>query len=96
LTRLGKRLYFSADDGVSGLELWTTKGTGKSTRRLKDLQPGPGGAFPSGFARLAKRLYFAADDGSRGRELWVTNGKRKGTRLVKDINPAGGSVFCAD
>src|SRR5262245_58459971 len=41
----GSTLYFTADDGSSGVELWRTDGTGPSTRLVKDINPG-GGSEP--------------------------------------------------
>lgn len=61
---------FSASDGVSGLELWTTDGTPEGTRRFADLFPGPGGAAPLQLTVSGSRLFFVADEGEHGRELW--------------------------
>jgi len=33
-------LYFAANDGISGLELWKTDGTGAGTVMVKDICPG--------------------------------------------------------
>jgi ELWxxDGT repeat protein len=86
LTRLGTRLYFTADDGTSGSELWRTDGTRKGTTRVKDINPGEDDSDPTDFVRLGDRLYFRADDGTTGFELWRSDGTPRGTRLVKDIN----------
>jgi ELWxxDGT repeat protein len=98
--RLGKHVYFVADNGVKGRELWRTNGTRKGTRLVKDIDPGdddmipgPDSGSPSGFTKLGKRLYFGASDGEEGGELWRTDGTRKGTKQVKDIDP--GSVGSA-
>ena len=40
--RMGERLLFFADDGVSGLELWSTDGSTTGTRMLADTSPYPG------------------------------------------------------
>ena len=94
MTRLGKRLYFSADDGEHGYELWVTDGTRKGTKLLRDIREG-GSSNARVFTRFGKRLYFAADDGVHDFELWVTDGTKKGTKLFADINPAGPAVFCS-
>jgi ELWxxDGT repeat protein len=39
-------LYFIADDGVSGEELWKTDGTDAGTVLVKDINPGAGGSGP--------------------------------------------------
>jgi ELWxxDGT repeat protein len=71
--RLGDWLYFPADDGSTGSELWRTNGT--VTSRVADINTAPGGSsYPQGFTALGDWLYFAADDGTNGTELWRTNG----------------------
>jgi ELWxxDGT repeat protein len=95
LTVLSKSLFFIADDGVHGRELWVTKGTPQSTVMVRDVnsQPAffPGGGTwssdPSEPTVLKGKVYFAADDGVHGRELWVSDGTAKGTVQVLDVQP---------
>ncbi len=89
-TVVGNTVYFAADDGVHGQELWTTDGTAAGTRMVKDLSPTVGSpdfeltGSPSG-SRLSEsiafngRLYFAADDGTIGQQLYVSDGTAAGT-----------------
>ena len=68
---VGSRLYFTADDGIHGRELWTSDGTAEGTMMVADLRPG---REPSGIYDLmlaGPRLYFWADDGRTGSELWA-------------------------
>jgi len=88
---IGNRLFFSADDGVHGVELWTSDGTGAGTRLLKDIFPGPDGSGPSPGIVFHGALYFAANDGEHGWELWKSDGTEAGTVLVADIFPGAGS-----
>ena len=37
LTRAGNQVFFTADDGIHGEELWVTDGTGAGTRLVKDI-----------------------------------------------------------
>jgi len=82
-------LYFVADDGTNGTELWTTDGT--HTAIFKDINTTP--VFPSnsdpyGFTIHDDMLFFAANDGEHGTELWVSDGTADGTQMVRDINTA--------
>jgi len=40
LTVFNGELYFQAEHGASGIELWKTAGTGAGTVRVKDINPG--------------------------------------------------------
>lgn len=94
---LGRSIYFTADDGEHGLELWKTDGTAEGTRLVEDIAPGSSPSYPGGFIEVGGVLYFSADDGVHGRELWRSDGTHRGTRLVEDINPglAGSMQFSA-
>jgi ELWxxDGT repeat protein len=92
---LNGKLYFIADDGISGSELWISDGTAAGTQMLKDINPGSAGSVlpPSGqvtesFVLAGGKIYFPADDGTgTGTELWATDGTANGTQLVADIVP---------
>ena len=85
LTVAGDRVFFSADDGVRGAELWVTDGTEAGTQIVKDINP-VGSSNPMRFTRLGDRIVFAADDGRNGNEVWVSDGTPAGTQLLKDVN----------
>jgi ELWxxDGT repeat protein len=82
---LGDTVYFSANDGTTGDELWKTDGTVAGTKLVKDIFVGDS-SLPRGFALLNGKIYFSATT-SNGNELWVTDGTDAGTTLVQDINP---------
>lgn len=86
-----RTLYFAADDGTHGEELWRSDGTESGTRMVKDIARGPGSSSPGPFLVDGQRLLFAADDGVHGRELWKSDGTNDDTRLVKDIFRGPGS-----
>jgi ELWxxDGT repeat protein len=87
-TEYGGSLYFSADGGSSGVELWRYGGSG-SPVQVADIAAGAPGSNPSYLTVFDGRLYFAADDGSHGVELWSFDGFD--AELVADIHPEGSS-----
>ena len=90
ITSLGT-LYFVANDGTHGYELWRSDGTGAGTTMVKDIRPGPGGSLgqfgENGVTDIAGTLFFWANDGIHGNELWKSDGTQAGTVLVDDIRP---------
>jgi ELWxxDGT repeat protein len=78
-------LYFHANDGTSGNELWRSDGTAAGTVLVKDI-PGANSGVVSGFTILSGALSFFATD-ANGRELWRSDGTAAGTVLVKDACP---------
>jgi len=95
LTAAGRFVYFGADDGRHGYELWRSNGTAKGTRLVKDIRQGPLSSQVFSLTNVGGTLYFTADDGIHGAELWRSDGTAGGTRLVKDINPGpvGSAAF---
>jgi ELWxxDGT repeat protein len=91
------RLFFTADDGINGMELWKSDGTGPGTVMVKNINGNPASSSPDNLTNVPSgglgpgRLFFTADDGTSGIELWVSDGTPAGTVRVKDINPAGSS-----
>src|SRR5262249_57849788 len=89
LARVGDTLFFTADDGTSGLELWKSDGTEEGTSLVRDINPGPADSSPAFVRDVAGTLFFVADDGTHGLELWRSDGTADGTRMVVDLNPTG-------
>ncbi|MBI5095385.1 MAG: hypothetical protein HZB26_23500 [Candidatus Hydrogenedentes bacterium] len=54
------RVYFSADDGNHGRELWVTNGTVQGTTLASDVVPGPKSSDPRNFVGCGNRLLFNA------------------------------------
>ncbi len=84
-------LLFSGNNGIDGVELWSTDGTAAGTTMVKDIYPGgttpPNGSWPWNYVSHGGRVYFRADNGIDGYELWSSDGTAAGTALVKDIYP---------
>lgn len=87
LVALGNLVIFTADDGISGRELWRSDGTAAGTFRLRDIEQGALGSLPTSLSSTGGAVYFAATDSLHGTELWRTDGSASGTILVRDILP---------
>ena len=92
----GNNMYFAADDGVHGRELWRLAAGATSPVLLADLNPGANGSSPSQFRRAAfvvngsavNRTYFNALRDDIGRELWRLNDAASPSAALElDIRP---------
>jgi ELWxxDGT repeat protein len=85
LTSFNGAVFFSANDGVHGPELWRSDGTAAGTAMVADLNPQGAGSFPSNLTVLNGSLYFSAYDATNGVSLWKTDGTAAGTAIVKQL-----------
>lgn len=69
LTPIEDRVYFAADDGIHGRELWTSDGTEQGTVMIADLAPGRDSSSPEQLARVGNTLAFSAVTRDVGFEL---------------------------
>ncbi len=84
-------VFFAADNGLNGLELWKTNGTEVGTMLVKDINPGSSSSNPTNFVELNGVLYFTATSSTNGNELWKSDGTEAGTVMVKDLSAGTGS-----
>ena len=73
---MGTRLYFEANDGSTGYELWAHETTNDSTWQVADIWSGSGNGNPDEFTVVGSRLYFEARGASTSStytdyELWM-------------------------
>ena len=81
------RVYFVLDDGFTGLELWSTDGTGTAagTLRLTDIAPGSGGNSDiRGSNKALGGAFFvgASAGGSSPDRVWKSDGTVAGTAVA--------------
>jgi ELWxxDGT repeat protein len=82
------KLYFAAENGSDGPQLWTSDGTSTGTHMVSPIGGRTQGSASTGFTAVGSMIYFSAYDGpEHGSELWKTDGSSAGTMLVKDIAP---------
>ncbi|QGJ70078.1 Hypothetical protein PBC10988_17670 [Planctomycetales bacterium 10988] len=91
-------LFFRANDGANGVELWMSDGTSAGTTLVKDILSGSSSSTPNQLTNVNGTLFFEANDGS-GDGLWRSDGTSAGTYLIKTFSDgfnepeAVGSLF---
>jgi ELWxxDGT repeat protein len=72
----GGRVFFAADDGTHGPELWATDGTPSSpgTALVSDIVPGSEGSNITSLHPFAGAVYFSAGQIGLDRTLWRSDG----------------------
>jgi len=94
MVAVGSTLYFPANDGVNGNELWKSDGTSIGTEMVKDIHTGGGDGgllYTTNIMAVGSTIFFAAEDGINGKELWKSDGTSVGTEMVKNIRSIGDS-----
>jgi ELWxxDGT repeat protein len=76
-------IYFFANDGIHGYELWKSNGTKEGTRLVKDINEF-GDSYPGSLVTVHNELFFMLYD-----VLWQSDGTKNGTHAVDDANLIG-------
>ncbi len=86
----GGKLFFPANNGTNGPELYSWDGT-NAPMMVKDINPGAPGSSPTEVVMLGNKVYFSATDGTNGFELWEHDPTYGTTRMVADVYAGGPS-----
>ena len=86
-------IYFSADDGNSGIEMWAHDTSSHRTWQVADIKSGSSNSWPGGYLALlvGDIIYFNAADSTTGSELWAHDTSNQKTWQLGDINSGSGS-----
>lgn len=88
ITFANESIYFTANDGVSGLELWQIDINGQLSQ-VADINPGAESTIFDFLINVGGELYFSANDRNSGKELRNINSQ--GQLTIFDTVPGMGS-----
>jgi len=85
LTVVGNLVFFTANNGTNGRELYSTSGAPGVQPTLYDIRVGGGNSDPQQLINVNGFIYFTADDGQFGREVYTVLGNS--ASRVTDMAP---------
>jgi ELWxxDGT repeat protein len=93
-------IYFTADDGINGSELWKLDPNSLTgATMVKNINPSAGSGI-SDITVANGLIYFKANDGYsapyHGPELWASDGTEHGTNILSDIKEGTGGSLPGD
>ncbi len=88
LVQAGRYVYFTADDGIHGRELWRTDATPEGTVLVCDIWEGPNGSDPVNLRAVGDSVFFCANSQNRVKPttFWVSQGTAETTHSVVAAN----------
>lgn len=84
MAMVGNKVYFPADDGTHGIELYSWDGT-NAPMLASDIHPGAAGSLFTELAAVQNTIYFPTNDATYGVELWSYNPINGHSQIVADI-----------
>src|SRR5262249_45376586 len=91
-TNVNGTLFFRANDGTYGYEVWQSDGTSSGTSRVSDINPGSSGSNPRSLTNVNGTLFFSAHDGSPGYDSLHLGGPSLATLSASSV-PEGSAAF---
>lgn len=88
-----KVVFFMANDGTHGFEIWRTDGTKKGTRLAKDINPGPDQVKILEKKVFNDKLYFTVYNKDQIVNIYVIKGRKKSLKCI--YKGSSGSVVRA-
>ncbi|MDB5281526.1 MAG: hypothetical protein JWO06_601 [Bacteroidota bacterium] len=85
----GYELYYTANNGDRGFELWKTDGTLTGTKMLREICVGSCSSGPGNFFLSDTVLFFSANDEAHGRELYRLGFNSSLLQQITDENHTG-------
>ena len=88
LVNVNGTLFFAANDGIAGEELWKSDGTGAGTVRIMDIHPGGASSILDSFTKAGAYLFFTfrgSDVSQKNSELWRSDGTAEGTMALRTL-----------
>lgn len=95
LTTVGDKLFFKADDGTTGQELWVSDGTATGTNLVKDINPGSDDSLITVYTSIVpfgSGVMFLAKGSDGSEEIWISDGTAAGTTEVSTLNPTNSDM----
>jgi ELWxxDGT repeat protein len=86
LVAMGGSVFFVADDGDHGSEIWKSDGT--TTTRVSNFSGSGPNSFGADLTVLGDKVFFSASEGTDGAELWMVAPPYTSATQVANINPS--------
>ena len=98
LRAIGNTLYFTANNGVNGRELWKSDGTDAGTVMVKDITSDQtSDVGPTNLTVGGDKLFFLQAEAFQGTRLWVSDGTAAGTTKVAAVTgPVSNLISAGD
>ena len=84
------KLFFKANDGINGFELWVTDGTEDGTMIVTDIGAVSSGLDPKDLTVCNGKLYFRGEGPGWGDTLWVVEERTDGSTMEMYAIPNDG------